>query len=250
MERLRQVRPQLRRARGSAERKVCREASRDGALRLRQDKAVGLKYGGKDIEPKWRSGRAASRNRRQARRELASVLDAPRACRCRDCNQPSHGAPKYETCANRSYARSGFFRGIPVWDPSFTVFESAAGDTHGSFDTEAEAVTSLVFAGLYDDAEISGVLNRPGRVTPKGLPFNRDRVHKLLKRHGIPARVRKAGDSKAPVVGGARGVAANLGQRHHSLPLDPGGTDRSGIGRGRCTLPDPADRSLAATFLR
>ena len=62
-----------------------------------------------------------------------------------------------------------------------------------------ELVRQLV--GLYNDAEISGVLNQRGRVTPKGLPFNRDRVHQLRKRHGIPACVRKAGDSKAPVVG-------------------------------------------------
>lgn len=62
-----------------------------------------------------------------------------------------------------------------------------------------ELVRQLV--GLYNDAEISGVLNQRGRVTPKGLPFNRDRVHQLRKRHGIPAHARRAGDSKAPVVG-------------------------------------------------
>ena len=54
---------------------------------------------------------------------------------------------------------------------------------------------------LYGDSEISGVLNQRGRVTPKGLPFNRDRVRKLRERHGIPAHSRQAGDGKAPVVG-------------------------------------------------
>ena len=62
-----------------------------------------------------------------------------------------------------------------------------------------ELVRQLV--GLYNDDEISGVLNQRGRVTPKGLPFNRDRVQRLRKRHGIPAHARKAGDGKAPVVG-------------------------------------------------
>ena len=56
-------------------------------------------------------------------------------------------------------------------------------------------------AGPCNDGEISGVPDRRGRVTPKGLPFNRDRVQRLRKRHGIPAHARKAGDGKAPVVG-------------------------------------------------
>lgn len=54
---------------------------------------------------------------------------------------------------------------------------------------------------LYGDAEISGVLNQRGRVTPKGLPFNRDRVRQLRDRHAIPAHARAPGDGKAPVVG-------------------------------------------------
>ncbi len=62
-----------------------------------------------------------------------------------------------------------------------------------------ELVRQLV--RLCNDAEISGVLNQLGRATPKGLPFSRDRVHQLRKRHGIPAHARRAGDSNAPVVG-------------------------------------------------
>ena len=56
-------------------------------------------------------------------------------------------------------------------------------------------------SGLYSDAEISGVLNQRGRVTPKGLPFNRDRVRQLRERQGIPGHSPQAGDGKAPVVG-------------------------------------------------
>ena len=42
-----------------------------------------------------------------------------------------------------------------MWDPSFTVIEIATGETHGPFDTEAEAVAGLAFAGLdFDEVEI------------------------------------------------------------------------------------------------
>ena len=74
---------------------------------------------------------------------------------CTDCGQPAHGASRCEACARRSYERSDFFRGIPLWDPSFTVIELATGETHGPFDTEADAVAGLVFADLeFDEVEI------------------------------------------------------------------------------------------------
>ncbi len=77
------------------------------------------------------------------------------ASRCTDCNAPSFGASRCPTCAERSYERSDFFRGIPVWDPSYTVIELATGETHGPFDSEAEAVAELAFAGLsFDEVEI------------------------------------------------------------------------------------------------
>ena len=64
-------------------------------------------------------------------------------------------ASRCEVCARRSHERSDFFRGIPVADPSFTVIEIATGETHGPFDTEVEAITSLMFAGLgFDEVEI------------------------------------------------------------------------------------------------
>ena len=89
---------------------------------------------------------ARSRQRYWERRE---------ASRCTDCNGPSHGASRCPACAKRSYERSGFFRGIPVWDPSFTVIELATGETHGPFDSEADAIAELAFAGLsFDEVEI------------------------------------------------------------------------------------------------
>ena len=94
--------------------------------------------------PERRNAAARRRYReRQARRQ------------CTDCCQPAHGASRCEACAKRSYERSDFFHGIPVWDPNFTVIEIATGDTHGPFDTKAEAVAGLVFAGLeFDEVEI------------------------------------------------------------------------------------------------
>ena len=73
------------------------------------------------------------------------------ASRCTDCNAPSHGASRCASCAKRSYERSDFFHGIPVWEPSFTVIELATGETHGPFDSEAEAVAELAFTGLSFD---------------------------------------------------------------------------------------------------
>ena len=65
---------------------------------------------------------------------------------CTDCGQPAHGACRCEACAKRSYERSDHFRGIPVWDPSYTAIELDTGIAHGPFDSEAEAAASLVFA--------------------------------------------------------------------------------------------------------
>lgn len=89
-----------------------------------------------------RPDRSRAAERRRYRRQTAERKARGVCTRC-------------EACAKRSHERSDFFRGIPVWDPSFTVIELATGETHGPFDTEAEGVTSLVFAGLeFDEVEI------------------------------------------------------------------------------------------------
>ena len=96
-------------------------------------------------------GRPERKNARSRKR----YWERRAASRCTDCNAPSHGAARCEACAKRSYERSDFFRGIPVWDPSFTVIELATGETHGPFDTEADAIAELAFAGLsFDEVEI------------------------------------------------------------------------------------------------
>ena len=99
----------------------------------------------------------AERGRPERRNAAARRRYRERRARrqCTDCGQPAHGASRCETCAKRSYERSDFFRGIPLWDPSFTVIEIATGETHGPFDTEAEAVAGMAFAGLdFDEVEI------------------------------------------------------------------------------------------------
>lgn len=96
-------------------------------------------------------GRPERRNARSRQR----YWQRRAAGRCTDCNAPSFGASRCPDCAERSYARSDHVRGIPLWDPSFTVIELASGETHGPFDSEAEAVAELAFAGLsFEEVEI------------------------------------------------------------------------------------------------
>ena len=61
-----------------------------------------------------------------------------RACRCPEC-------------AKRSYERSDFFKGLPLYPPSFTVIELATGECHGVFDCEADVALCLAFAKLARD---------------------------------------------------------------------------------------------------
>ena len=48
----------------------------------------------------------------------------------------------------RSYHGSAHFRGIPVWDPSWTVIELETGREHGPFDSEADIALCLAFEKL------------------------------------------------------------------------------------------------------
>ena len=70
---------------------------------------------------------------------------------CTDCGGASQGAARCRPCADRSYERSGHFRGIPVWDPSYIVIERATGREHGPFDSEADVALCLAFARLTRD---------------------------------------------------------------------------------------------------
>ena len=74
---------------------------------------------------------------------------------CTSCGAPSQGAARCMPCAERSYHGSAHFRGIPIWDPSWTVIELETGLEHGPFDSEADVALCLAFEKLgRDEVEI------------------------------------------------------------------------------------------------
>ena len=85
----------------------------------------------------------AQARRRYARRKAAGL--------CTDCGEPSQGASRCAPCAERSYHRSAHFKGIPEWDPSWTVIEIATGEELGTFDSVADIALCLAFAKLNRD---------------------------------------------------------------------------------------------------
>ena len=82
---------------------------------------------------------AASRERYRALRDRN---------RCTPCGAPSHGASRCPPCAERSYTRSAHFRGIPRWDPEFTVVDLATMEEHGPFASRADADACAAFLKL------------------------------------------------------------------------------------------------------
>ncbi len=70
---------------------------------------------------------------------------------CTTCGAPSQGASRCAPCAEKSYHGSAHFRGIPVWDPSFTVVELETGREHGPYDSEADVALCLAFEKLDRD---------------------------------------------------------------------------------------------------
>jgi len=89
----------------------------------------------------------------ERKNERSRELYAERRARglCTSCGAPSQGASRCAPCAERSYHRSDYFRGIPVWDPSFTVIELGTGRELGTFDSEADIALCLVFEKLGRD---------------------------------------------------------------------------------------------------
>ena len=165
----------------------CLEKRRaDDRARYARGKAAGKLYGGANPEAKRRSGRTESKRRQKARREAGlctrcggPIFDGLSRCGpctaideashsperknarsrklyverrarglCTACGAPSQGASRCTPCAERSYHRSDHFRGIPIWDPSWTVIELATGREHGPFDSQADVSLCLAFAKL------------------------------------------------------------------------------------------------------
>ena len=67
---------------------------------------------------------------------------------CTACGAPSQGASRCAPCAEKSYHGSAHFRGIPIWDPRWTVVELDTGREHGPFDSEADVALCLAFEKL------------------------------------------------------------------------------------------------------
>ena len=70
---------------------------------------------------------------------------------CTACGAPSQGASRCAPCAEKSYHGSAHFKGIPVWDPTWTVIELDTGRAHGPFDSEADVALCLAFGKLDRD---------------------------------------------------------------------------------------------------
>ena len=125
-----------------AERKAARNCTRcggpvfDGLTRCAPCNAIG------------QAGRNPERKNARSRR-----LYALRRARglCTACGAPSQGASRCAPCAEKSWHGSAHFRGIPVWDPTWTVIELATGHEHGPFDSEADVALCLAFAKLARD---------------------------------------------------------------------------------------------------
>ena len=91
------------------------------------------------------AGRSTERKNEAARRRYAERRSRDA---CTDCGRPAFGACRCPDCAERSYHRSAHFRGIPIWDPSWTVIEIATGEELGTFGSEADVALCLALAKL------------------------------------------------------------------------------------------------------
>ena len=113
----------------------CREPVPAGASRCRRCAAV------EAARPKERKNFTDRKrySRRRARKE------------CTRCGAWAGNASTCEPCSQRSRMRSPDHRGLPATEPRFTIVEIASGLELDTFQTEAEAVASLAFAGLNPD---------------------------------------------------------------------------------------------------
>ncbi len=85
---------------------------------------------------------------------------------CTSCGAPSQGASRCTPCAEKSYHGSDHFRGIPVWNPTWTVIETATGREHGPYDSEADVALCLAFEKLdRDRVEIVADASPLGSIT-------------------------------------------------------------------------------------
>ena len=91
-----------------------------------------------------RQDRKNAANRRRYAERRAQGL-------CTTCGKSAMGAAECPPCAKRSYERSDYHRGMPVYPPSYTVVELTTGTDHGTYDSEADVALCLAFARLSRD---------------------------------------------------------------------------------------------------
>ena len=143
-------------ANGAAECPACREAAR---ARYDARRAAGVcvkcktpTHGGTAYcapclvakeERRDREAEYAARRARYAERRARG--------RCVQCDAPSPGEARCEPCSRKHRESSGAFRGIPIWDPAWTVIEIATGEDLGTYDSEADVALCLAFAKLSRD---------------------------------------------------------------------------------------------------
>ena len=143
-------------ANGAAECRACCDAAR---ARYDARRAAGVcvkcrtpTYGGTAYCGPCAAAKAGRRDREAeyaARR--ARYADLRARGRCVRCEAPSPGMARCEPCSRRHRESSGAFRGIPVWNPTWTVIETATGREHGPYDSEADVALCLAFEKLSRD---------------------------------------------------------------------------------------------------
>ena len=70
---------------------------------------------------------------------------------CTSCGAPAQGASRCVPCAKRSYEGSAYFRGMPLYPPSFAVFLRESDECLATFDDEMEVAAFLAFEKLSRD---------------------------------------------------------------------------------------------------
>ena len=140
-------------ANGAAECQACCDAAR---ARYDARRAAGVcvkcrtpTYGGTAYCAPCAVAKAGRRDREAeyaARR--ARYADRRARGRCVECEAPSPGVARCEPCSRKHREGSGDYRGIPLWDPSWTVIEIVSGREHGPFDSEGDVALCLVFEKL------------------------------------------------------------------------------------------------------
>ena len=126
-------------ANGAAECQACCDAARDrydrppGRRGLRQVPDPHLRRHGLLRALRSSPRPIVATARRNTPPSRARYADRRARGRCVECDAPSPGVARCEPCSRRHRESSGAFRGIPIWDPSWTVIEIATGREHGPY---------------------------------------------------------------------------------------------------------------------